>query len=492
MARSRSEEIRQSHEIPGWLASPWFLVLMAVAVGIFAAQLVLGTLPPRWVKATVGFAFLLALFRLPIHAVVALFLIAFPFPTFIFLGNSNVIFVLLMIIAWAVRVRLGLEHGPPKTYLDWACWLYIGVHLLSLVNVDSGKNLANGLFQVQFLSAAVGLYFLVSKTIRTERHLRIVFQALAVTSLLVALTGVMEYFVPKLQLIPDWFIAPGPHGKRFGEGGRVGGVFRFHGLLADFCAMMFILQAYLFIRSRNAIARSFYLLLMLSGLFLLFVTANRGGFIIWAVGVLYMLWIGRGGLTARRVMVALPILLFAGVVLENVVTRYGRVITLFWRLATTQLERGVPENRVEVWAAVLREIPNHLWIGHGPYYDLLGGGTAMGRWWPHNAYLMYLWTTGVIGLAIFLWIIGKALWRSRPGSGLHLGQVPFSHGALVVAHIQILQFALAQIRDEHQRGNVYVYLMWLYFGLAVAAERIWKFGRQEPHEAAPPQVRDPS
>lgn len=492
MALSTREEIRRSHETPGWLASPWFLLLLAVAVGVFAAQLVLGTIPPRWVKATVGFVFLLALFRLPLYGVVALFLIAFPFPTFIFLGNSNVIFVLMLLIAWAIRVRLGLEPSPPRTYLDWACWLYIAVHIISLVNVDSGENLRNGLFQIQFLSAAVGLYFLVSKTIHNERQLRIAFQALAVTSLLVAVTGVMEYFVPKLELIPDWFIAPGPHGKRFGEGGRVGGVFRFHGLLADFCAMMFVLQAYMFIRSKNIAARGFYLLLMLSGLFLLFVTANRGGFIIWVAGLLTMLWIGRGGLTTRRVMVALPILLLVGVMLEAVVTRYGRVITLFWRLATTQLERGVPENRVEVWSAVLREIPNHLWIGHGPFYDLQGGGTAMGRWWPHNAYLMYLWTTGVIGLAVFLWILFKVFWKSRPGSRLRLGEVPFARGALVVAHVQILQFMLAQIRDEHQRGNVYVYLMWIYFGLAVAAERIWKNERRKPPDAAPAQTQDPS
>ncbi len=492
MSQPTGEDIRRPHEIPGWLSSPWFLLLIAAAFGVLVAQITLGTLPPRWAKATLGFVFLLALFRLPLYAVVSLFLIAFPFPTFIFLGNSNVIFVLFLVIAWAVRVRLGLEPSPARTYLDWACWLYIGVHLLSLVNVETPDNLRNGLFQIQFLSAAVGLYFLVAKTLHTERHLRIAFQALAVTSLLVAITGVMEYFVPTLQLIPEWFIAPGPHGKRFGEGGRVGGVFRFHGLLADFCAMMFILQAYLFIRSKSILARGFYLMLMLSGLFLMFVTANRGGFIIWVVGLAYMIWIGRGGLTTRRVMVALPVLLLVGVLLETVVTRYGRVITLFWRLTTTQLERGIPENRVEVWAAVLREIPNHLWIGHGPFYDLLGGGSALGRWWPHNAYLMYLWTTGVIGLLIFLWILGKAFWKSRPGGKLHLGEVPFAQGALMVAHVQILQFALAQIRDEHQRGNVYVYLMWVLFGLAAAAGRIWEKGRRKSPEPASGSAVDPS
>ena len=462
---------RRTRTIPEWLLSPWFYGLLAVAVGFLVANVVLGTLPPRWVKALVGLVFVAALIRLPLHAVVSLFLIAFPFPTFIFLGNSNVIFVLFMLVMWAIRVRLGHEPKPPGTYLDWACWIYIGVHLLSFANVDTDSNLRNGGYQIQFLSAAVGLYFLVSNLLRTERHLRIAMQALAVTSLLVSITGVMEYFFPTLVLIPDWFIAPGPFGKRFAEGGRVGGVFRFHGLLADFCAMMFVLQAYLMIRSRSLLARGYYFALMVTGVFILFITANRGGFVIWVVGLLYLLWIGRGALTARRVVVALPLLLLAGVLIELASAHYGRVIT--------QLERGVPENRVEIWAAVLREIPNHLWIGHGPFYDLRGGMVS-GRFWPHNAYLMYLWTTGVVGLSVFLWILFKSIWKSRPGSGLKLGQVPFARGAMAVAHIQIVQFALAQIRDEHQRGNVYVFLMWILFGLAAASRRVW---RREEGEA---------
>ncbi|MBM3286004.1 MAG: hypothetical protein FJY88_01425 [Candidatus Eisenbacteria bacterium] len=488
MAHRSSAPPYPTRTIRDWIVSPWIYIVLAAVLGLLAAQIVAGQIAARWVKALIGLIFVFALFKLPLYGVVALFLVAFPFPTYIFLGNTNIIFVLFMLIAWAIKVRLGKEPAPPKTYLDYAAWAYIGVHLISFLNVDTSSSLTNGILQVEFLAGAVGLYFLVSKLLRTERQLKIAFLALAFTSLLVSITGVMEYFLPAVKLIPDWFIAAGPAGKRFEEGGRVGGIFRAHSLLADFCAILFTLQVYLYLRSRNRIAKLFFLLLMAASVFQIFLTANRGGFLIWIFAILYLLWLGRGAITLRKVVIALPLLLAGGVLVEIVTARYGRIITLFWRLATTQLERGVPETRVHVWRRVLEEIPQHVWIGHGPFYDLAGGFGHFGRQWPHSAYLMYLWTTGVLGLAVFLWILGKTIAKSYPGGKLDLKKISFAHGAMVVAHVQVIQFAMAQIRDEHQRGNVYPYLMWALFALAVAARRIKE--EQERSAAALPGERD--
>jgi hypothetical protein len=465
--------------IPEWLVSPWFYVLAAVGVGVLVTQIVTGTLAPRWIKALMGGIFFLSLLRLPLYGVACLFLIAFPFPTFIFLGNTNVIFVLFMLVVWGIRVRLGKEERPPRTYLDIAAGVYVAAQVLSFANVDTQVDLMQGLYQVQFLAAAAAFYYFLSKVLHSERQLKAILYALTVTSTLVSISGVMEYFIPTFRLIPDWFIAAGPSARRLEEGGRVGGIFKFHGLLADFSAMVFILQLFLFLRTRRVLPRVFLALLMFSDVFLIFVTANRGGLVVWLIGLAYFVWLGRSGLTLRRIVFALPVLLAIGVGVDLVATHYGRNVSLFWRLMSTQLERGVPDTRVAVWREVIAEIPEHLWIGHGPYYNLLGGRGALGRQWPHSAYLMYLWTTGILGLAVFLWILGKAMVRSFPGRRLHLARVPFAQGVLAVTHVQIVQFALAQIRDEHQRGNVYVFLMWTYFALAVASERIWKQGQAE-------------
>jgi hypothetical protein len=50
--------------------------------------------------------------------------------------------------------------------------------------------------------------------------------------------------------------------------------------------------------------------------------------------------------------------------------------------------------------------------------------------------------------------------------------------------VQVVQFAMAQLRDEHQRGNVYIYIMWILFGLAVASQRIWR--EEEPERGSLP------
>jgi hypothetical protein len=455
------------------LSSPWFYLFFAAAVGFVLAQAVAGEIAPRWIKAIVGFFFLIALFRLPVYAVVCFFLVAFPFPTFVFLGNTNVIFVLFMLAIWGIKVRMGKEPIPPRSYLDWAAWMYIFAHLVSLMNVANSDDLRMGIAQTIFLGFAVGVYFVSSKVLRTESQLKTAFRALATTSFLVSITGVGEYFFPNLVMIPKWFIDTGPAGKRFAEGGRVGGVFGFHGLLADFCAMMFILQLFLYIRSKSRAARAFYLLLMGAAVFQIVVTANRGGFVIWAVGILYMLWICRSSLRMRQVVVSLPFLAAVGAAVEMTNSRYLRTVALLRRLEGTTFEYGlVPEDRVGAWKSVLAEIPQHIWIGHGPFYNLLGEGGGMVRFWPHSAYLWYLWTTGIFGLAVFLWIMGKAIYKSYPGTKLKIAEIPFAHGALVVGHIQLLQFALSQIRDEHQRGNVIPFFMWGIVGLSVSSRRI--------------------
>jgi hypothetical protein len=248
--------------------------------------------------------------------------------------------------------------------------------------------------------------------------------------------------------------------------------------------MMFIIQLFLFIRTKSKLIRICLAALMVGGVFQIFGTANRGGFLIWVFGLLYMLWIGRKAITLRRVVIGLPMILMLALVIDLVTAKYGHYVTLWLRLIGTRLERGVPANRIVVWTNVLREVPSSLWLGHGPFYDIRGGPSVGGRGWPHNAYLWYLWTTGVVGLSVFIWILLKSIIKSFPGGNLNLAKIPFSRGVLVVAHVQILQFAFAQLRDEHQRGNVYPFLMWTFFGLAAAASRIWRESEESQEEEA--------
>jgi succinate-acetate transporter protein len=102
--------------------------------------------------------------------------------------------------------------------------------------------------------------------------------------------------------------------------------------------------------------------------------------------------------------------------------------------------------------------------------------------WPHNGYLFYLYMLGLFGLSAFLVIVYKiariTLRYSHPlaeGSFLGIG--------LSVFGVQLVQLLLAQMRTDHQRTSdtVYIFVVWLLFGLIAAAGNML---RQREIEAA--------
>jgi len=49
----------------------------------------------------------------------------------------------------------------------------------------------------------------------------------------------------------------------------------------------------------------------------------------------------------------------------------------------------------------------------------------------------------------------------------------------------------AQVRDEHQRGNVYLYVMWILFGLAAVSGRLVREARTRARTAEDRTPRQP-
>lgn len=449
------------------LVSSWFLVPLALLLGAFVASQFF-SLTPRYLKLLAGALFFLAVVRLPMHRSLAIFCVIFCAPTFIFLTDTNVLFLGVILIYWATQIGLGRAARPVRTPIDWAIWSYLGIHALSFINVPTADGVLNGLRVMTFLIAGVIFYVLLVNGIRTEAHLATVLRALAITSSLVFLSGLVEWLGKGARLVPEWFLYRG--GQSPPTGGRIGGIFGFHGLLSDYSAVVFYLHVTQGMRARSGKLKLWYYSLAGLALLMIALTVNRGGAVIWALGGLYFLLLRKGRVRWERLALALPLLVLVSVPLEVFTGKWFSKLALFARIANTQFQRGVPDTRIEAWTAILRRIPDHLWIGHGPYYDLHGGRGAV--FWPHSAYLFYFYTTGFIGLVVFVWLIGKVIFLSRPQGRVDFARGPFGQVAQAVLHIQVVMFAVAQLRDEHQRGNVYVYVMWMLFGLAVVATRL--------------------
>lgn len=450
------------------LLSGWILVPLAVVLGSFVAMQFF-QLTPRYLKLLLGVAFVVAVVRLPLPRAVAVFCLLFPAPTFIFLTDTNVLFVGVLALAWLTQVALRRWPRRIATPLDGLLWAYLAVHLLSFLNVGDLETIRKGLNVLQFLTAGVVLYVVIVNAVRTERDLIIVLRALCWTSAFVNLTALVEYFGHGYQLVPEWFLFRGGHSPAVG--GRVGGIFGFHGLLADWSAMMFWLEITMGLRATRRAAKGFYYGLALLSILMIALSVNRGGAVIWAAGGLYYLWLMRGQVRWWRTVVLVPILAAVSVLLELFTGKWLEQVELVGRITNTQFQRGIPDTRIEAWSAILRRIPDHLWIGHGPFYDLRGG-FQFGVYWPHSAYLFYLYTTGVAGLLIFMAIVILTIGKTYPGSRVDFTRAPAAVSAGALLHIQVVMFAIAQVRDEHQRGNVYVYVMWILFGLAMASRAI--------------------
>jgi len=463
------------------MLGPHLLIPLALILGAFVAFQFFH-LTPRYVKLIFGAVFLLVITRLSFAAAMAFFLVIFPAPTFVFIGDTNVIFIGVMMVAWIVRLGLGLAEKPVRTPIHYAIWVYLLVHVLSFINITENAALLGALRRMSFMTAALLLFVLLVNAFREEKHLRGGMIALGVTSLFVSVTAISEHYFG-YRLVPLWFISGHVAlGSLFQEGGRAGGVFGFHGLLADFSAMMFYMQLTMAIRARHSLARWSWI--VLGGLSLLNIinSANRGGAVIWVLGGLHLIWLHRRRIHWSIVGASIPALIGTVFLLSKAQEKVFEHIWLFTRLTQTQFERGIPENRVEVWSDVISRIPEHLFLGHGPHIPL-ERGIGYGMQWPHNAYLFYLYTTGILGLAAFLWILFKVIYHSAPRGSFSLRRDSLPRAAQAVFHVNVVMFAFAQLRDEHQRGNVYVYFMWIIFGMALVATRLV---RQE--EAARPAL----
>jgi hypothetical protein len=472
-SRRSKPPARYQRPVQELVFSPWIALPFALLIGWFLASQIF-SVNPRYLKLAFGAVFVIAAIRLPLPYTLAGFMLAFTIPTFVFIGDTNTLFIGFLAVLWLGKLTLRRAPRPIRSPIDWAILLYLGIHILSFVNLENAEEIRKSVQIMMFMGSGCLLFVLLVNNIRTEAHLALILNALCWTCVLVDVTGLVEYWF-SYKLIPEWFLYTA--GQSYVDA-RVGAVFGSHALLADWSAMMFFLQVMLGMRARRRGAKIWYYGLAALGVIMIFLTVNRGGAIGWGIGAIYFGWLMRYQIRWAPTILIGPAVIGALLLLQTFGDDEKGRFRLFIRLAGTQLERGVPDTRVAVWNDILQRIPDHLWIGHGPYYT--DEGSTLGKWaWPHSSYLFYLYTTGVFGLMTWLWILLKVLWLSFPGWKLDFRNAAFAAAARGVIHIQLVIFAVAQMRSDHQRGNVYLFVMWILFALAVISYRLVKEGNKE-------------
>jgi len=469
MRRQRVQDLLARREV-------WFVI--AALAGLLMAELITG-FNLRLMKFGVGLVAVVVVVRFPLAVGIGMLLAFCSFPTAVMLGNTNDLLSFLLIVVWIAKRRLRMEPPWRRSYVDWAIAIYLAVHVVSLINVESQQDLAQSVVALRHIATPVLLFYLVVSIGRSDRLMLFFTEMFCLGMMLVFLSALMQFYFPGAAFLPRGYLSGlgasdvfDPHG-----GIRVGGVLS-HAVLSDFAAIIVILNLFLILYYRDRRWLRLYHWLMLAGaIYMISLSGNRGGLIVLFGGLFYFLWVFSGEVTPRRVLIGLILLVAGLLTAETVLFQFKGEGSLLGRLAATHFDRGIPDTRRFAWSYILDRIQEKPWLGHGPFFDpsAFEGGEVTA--WPHNAYLYYMYTIGIVGIPTFLILSFRLLKGSWAGRRLKVSEISFARGLSATMHIAILQFLVGQLRTDHQRGSTFSYLMWIVFALAMMARENYR-GRQ--------------
>lgn len=462
-----SDLLRPARGLRRWAG---WLDRAGVAALVAAAGVVLGTqfLSPN--KRVISVLTAVALFglawRVDMATALGLLVLVLPFPRFTTFGNTNLVFVLLLLVIWLLRVTLGQSRVPRRTPIDVPLVALFVCYVVSFYNVEPalvGLNL-------QVFALLVGcwlMFYLVASNLHTQRDFERVFAFQAVSIFSVCLVALYEVTHPgtNLAAVLASGLGAGTTEKAL-VGGRAGSVFLDYELLCEYCALNLLFVAFLLVRARSLLPRLAYGGLMVFLFFVLFTTVTRGGLVALAAGTIYLLWLVRRRLSLVSLTVTVAVVIATAFAMNAVVSSSTLAGNLFERLFSSEVKGLMPDTRSTVWPAAWQRIFDHPLIGHGPRWEAFTGARYYHL--PHSLYLYVAVNVGFIGLAVMLWLLGTLFRMTRPVTDdLRNGDYVASY--LLVARAQMLVFLVDQVKIEFLRNGHYQFQVWLMFGLMAAA-----------------------
>ncbi len=455
----------------------WQYVPVAAVLGLASLVLASQVVQPhrRMIKMSVMLVALIIMLRFEMLYSLYFFVFLFPFPSGILVTSTNILLMTLLTLLWMVRANATGVRLFARTEIDGFVILFFVAHLLSFFNIEQKSDLIEGVKIVWRQATAFAFFYLIVTFVTDEKKLEGIIKVMSVSAGLLVLTALIEMVAPGITIIPGWIstrqeLGQGELGYRL-ESLRVGGAVASHGLLSDYCTISIFFMVMLFQRARNPIEKLVWLAVSTGTFIVLLATANRGAFFCLILGVFYFMLVFRHRFTHVRNVIVISSIVAFFMGAELMLERYTVAASITKRVVGTEFIGWVPDSRVGVWEAPLRRSGEHLFFGHGPFFGVAPGLERM--FWPHNAYIYYLYTLGLVGLTSFMLIvyrIARTSFRHRS----RVAQTTFAGTVMGLLHIQLAMFLIEQLRTDHQRNTdfVYIYIVWMLFGLIVVAGKL--------------------
>jgi hypothetical protein len=360
--------------------------------------------------------------------------------------------------AWLTRLALGYE-SLPKTRLNWPLFAIVIVELAAVLwGVYRGTaGIAAELYSATFFFLktleVTLMYFIVISAIRSERDLRLFTYVFCAAGAALGVWGIFERGAGAGEPITG----PAGHGG--------------YSLLGLTFVVLLAVLASLYLTQRSRLPRLLLALAAAPVAYSLLFTFSRQSYVGGAAAIAAIVWVRRRRLIVLALLLALALPL---VVPEVVQERAESIVTN----APDPLTGTRPyATRVNVLRQRLPEV-----LSQSPLIGL--GLAALPPGFLDNQYLLVLYYTGLIGLAVFLWLLWTAARTSfdavrslKGGSrGLALAWFAATLG-LAVAGLAGSPFVAVRVRQVY----------WFLAALAVAAVRT--ASDREPDERRP-QARE--
>ena len=455
------------------LAFSWIRLGIVVVAALVLGQQILAP-NPRVIKLVAGVALFVAAYRARPFWALCMIVLFFPFPFSIFVGDSTMIFIVLVALVYLARLTMGQVPALRGTPVDAGMAVLMAAYMLSFFNIDNPFVLQRALIEMTGITASFILFYMTANFIRTERELRIFVRVLLILAGLSVFVGMFELFFPGRVLVPHWILhhAGSPD---ILKGYRVGGPYGDYELMGEFMALAFFLTVFGFRRAEGPNSRFFTGILIPLTVFTLLVTVTRGAILSFFGGAVYLAWRMRRSLKFRDVVLVLLVAVGAYLVMDFFIMHFTRSGGIMDRLLGTKIQGGIPTARAH-WPRVLERALDHPFVGHGPHLDLglSRGITGKGLYtniWPHNQYLFYLHTVGLVGLSAFLFTtVRLAVISSKKAAKSLRASYPAS--LMLVLHIMMVVFLVDEIKIDYLRNPSYKYFPWIMMGLIVATLRL--------------------
>jgi len=421
----------------------------------------------RVIKVGVLIALMAFMLRFDLAYSVYLFTILFPFPSGVSVGSTNSILMTIIPLVWVVRAASTKSAIYfRRTKVDFAIALFLLAYVLSFINVETTPELRSSLKVMWKTVATVMFFYTIVTFIDDEKKIFMLVKISCAVCGFLMITALLEFVMPGQALIPGWIGFEGRSGMgELGyriEGMRVGGALKSQAMMADFASRTLFILILLTIRTRNLFEKAIWGGIGILTIVTIAATANRGAFLSMFVGGCYLLFLFRKEISAARIVVLLGLIAILFSVSEVVLTRYTNAVSLSDRIMGTYFQGVVPESRKNTWKPALEKSLEHPIVGHGPFYDI-GEGLSY-QMWPHNALIFFFYTIGIIGVLAFLAIVYQ-LWKYSLNFKLpHVRGSPLADLCKVLNALILVTF-IQQMRTDHQREDVYPYMIWFLFGL---------------------------